>query len=185
MKKYKKLLSVAIIAVFALAYPAFGQMDHNDHGDHSGHAHEMEASKHGDMSHEDHAGMDHSGHGHGDHSGHEGELIHEVNVNGYQMAYHLIDMKERMKGMENMPEMKATHHLMVYVKNPEGKTVDKAKAGYLIENPDGSEQKAMTMAMSGGYGADIVLDKPGTYVIKTKVMAGDERVMDSFEYEMK
>jgi len=132
-------------------------------------------------------GGGHGGGGHGsmDHSSHMGDLIHETEVDGYQMAYHLIDMREKMKGMENMPEMAATHHLMVYIKDPQGRMVDQAKAGYLVENPDGTEQKAMTMAMSGGFGADIALDRPGTYTIKTKVMAGEAKLIDSFDYEMK
>ena len=132
-------------------------------------------------------GGGHGGGGHGsmDHSSHMGDLIHETEVNGYQMAYHLIDMREKMKGMENMPEMAATHHLMVYIKDPQGQMVDQAKAGYLLGNPDGTEQKAMTMAMSGGFGADVVLDQPGTYTIKTKVMAGEAKLIDSFDYEMK
>ncbi len=90
-----------------------------------------------------------------------------------------------MKGMENMPEMTATHHLMVYIKDPRGQIVDKAKAGYLMENPDGTEQKPMTMAINGGFGADVALDQPGAYTIKTKVMAGEAKRIDSFDYEMK
>lgn len=159
-----------------------GSMDHGE--DHSGHDHgKMDHSGH------DHGKMDHSSHGmdHGsmDHGGHMGEMIHQSTVDGHEFMYHLIDMREKMKGMENMPEMKATHHLMVYVKDPTGNPVAQAKGGYLIEKPDGSDQRVMTMPMSGGHGADIALDAPGTYVVKTKVVAGDQTMMDSFEYEVK
>ena len=184
MKKTIQILAIG--AAFCLATVAWvsaqshdghdhGSMDHGE--DHSGHdrgkhsGHDMGEGK-----------MDHGAMGHGDHMG---EMIHRSTVDGHEFMYHLIDMREKMKGMENMPEMKKTHHLMVYVKDSSGNQMAEAKAGYLIENPDGSDQRAMTMPMSGGHGADVVLEAPGTYTVKTKVMAGDETLMDSFEYEVK
>ncbi len=162
MKKSAITITIIITAVLTLAaMPAFSQ-DHK-HGGHD---------------------MDHSGHDM-DHSGHKGALIHESTVNGHGLAYHLIDMMEKMKGMKNMPEMKNTHHLMVYVKGPDGKVVDKAKVGYLLKGPGGADQKAMCMAMSGGFGSDVNLEKKGKYTIKTKIMAGGVKLVDSFEYEVK
>jgi hypothetical protein len=182
MKKTIQVLAIAFMFCLAtVAWVSASSHGGQDHGemDHSGH---------------DHGKMDHSGHDmdpgsmdHGsmDHGGHMGEMIHKSTVDGYEFMYHLIDMREKMKGMENMPEMKATHHLMVYVKDPSGNPVAQAKGGYLIEKPDGSDQRVMTMPMSGGHGADIALDAPGTYVVKTKVIAGDQTMMDRFEYEVK
>ncbi len=119
------------------------------------------------------------------HHGHGGADIHTSMVDGRHFSYELIDMREKMKGMKNMPEMKDTHHLMVHVKDAAGQKVDKAKVGFLIENPDGSTQKKMAMGMAGGFGADVNLEKKGVYTIKTKVMAGETKLMDSFEYEVK
>jgi hypothetical protein len=62
--------------------------------------------------------------------------------------------------------------------------VAQAKGGYLIEKPDGSDQRVMTMPMSGGHGADVALDAPGNYTVKTKVIAGDQTLMDRFTYQM-
>ncbi|MDM8522855.1 hypothetical protein QUF80_05725 [Desulfococcaceae bacterium HSG8] len=129
------------------------------------------------------------GHDHGkkamDHSEHKGEMIHESSVDGYKFGYHLIDMKEKMKHMKNMPEMKATHHLMVYVESPDGHEVEKAKVGYLVEGPGDSKQKLMAMGMAGGFGADVDFSAKGAYVVKTKMVAGDKKLADKFEYEVK
>jgi hypothetical protein len=119
-----------------------------------------------------------------DHSGHEGAMIYESETDGYKFAYHLIDMMEKMKDMKDMPEMKATHHLMVYVKSSKG-DVTKAKVGYLVTNPDGTEQKAMCMGMKGGFGADVDFKAKGMYKVKTKIVDGDKKVMDEFEYHVK
>jgi len=110
-------------------------------------------------------------------------------VNGYQLEYKFIDLKEKMakmKGMDHSMEgMTATHHLMVYIKNAKGETVEADKVGFLISGPDGKDQKAMAMGMSGGYGADINLLEPGDYTVKAKAMMGDEKLIDSFTYTIK
>ena len=41
------------------------------------------------------------------------------------------------------------------------------------------------MGMGDGYGADVSFEDKGSYTVKTKVVAGDKKIMDSFEYEMK
>lgn len=186
MKQHTKIFTIVLALLIALAYPAFSQdKAHEGHGQTK-----QEMSK--DDDHGNHAKekMDHSAHGKTDHSkmshgGHAGMLIKESEVDGYKFAYHLIDMKEKMKNMKNMPEMKDTHHLMLYIKAPHGHAVDKGKVGYLLKNPDGTDQKKMTMVMSGGYGADINLGAKGKYTIKTKVVSGKDMLIDNFEYEVK
>ncbi len=107
-------------------------------------------------------------------------------VDGYQLEYQFIDMKEKMKDMkQQMPGMTATHHLMVFIKNAAGKTVTSEKVGYLIIGPDGKDQKVMAMGMSGGYGADITLSQPGDYTVKTKAVMGEQKLMDKFTYTIK
>ncbi len=128
--------------------------------------------------------MDHSGSmdaGHGDHA--SGMKIHESHRDGYVFEYRLIDMKEKMKNMKNMPEMKDTHHLMVFVKDAHGAAVKTAKVGYFIEEKgSGTVQKKMAMAMNNGFGADVTLEPGNHYQIKTKVMAGSKKLMDEFKY---
>ena len=129
-----------------------------------------------------------------DHSTHKGEGIHDSEVDGHKLSYHLIDNKEQMEKMKDMKGMKKmeghdmsqmkSHHLMVFVMGPDGKMIEDAKAGYLVTGP-GGEQKAMGMAMTGGYGADLELSEKGSYTIKTKVQAGDVTLKDSFTYEVK
>jgi len=134
------------------------------------------------------AGSDHDHHM--DHSNHVGQMIHESTVDGYSLAYHVIDMKEKMAGAEgmvmeghDMSQMKS-HHMMLYVTAPNGKKVLEGKVGYMVAGPDGSNQKAMAMAMKGAFGADVDLSSKGSYTIKAKIIAGEQKLMDSFSYQV-
>ena len=120
-----------------------------------------------------------------DHSGHRGPNIHNAMVDGHHLAYHLIDMREKMQDMENMPEMQATHHLMVYVAGPDGAVLNQAKVGFLVEGPDGNTQKLMAMGMSDGFGADVDFRTPGAYTVKTKAVANGTTLRDAFTYDVK
>ena len=123
-----------------------------------------------------------------DHSGHVGVLIHESTIEGYVFAYHLIDMKKgaaEMKNMKGAKESDTTHHLMVYVKDPDGRAVEGAKLGYLVVGPDSAKQKLMAMGMQGAFGANVDFKVTGTYTIKTKLQAGDKKLFDKFNYEVK
>lgn len=119
-----------------------------------------------------------------DHSAHRGPNIHTSMVDGHHLAYHLIDMREKMKDMENMPEMKATHHMMVYVVNPDGTPLAQAKVGYLVVGPDGQQQRLMAMGMSDGFGADVDFGAPGAYTVKTKAVANGTTLRDEFTFEV-
>lgn len=82
-----------------------------------------------------------------------------------------------------MPEMKDTHHLMVFIKDAHGTAIDKAKVGYFIQGKEsGFAQKKMAMAMGGGFGADVTLSSGKHYMIKTKIIAGDKKLIDEFKY---
>jgi len=119
-----------------------------------------------------------------DHSGHRGANIHNSSVDGHSLAYHLIDLREKMKDMEDMPEMQATHHMMVYVVSPDGAPVAEAKVGYLVVGPDGNRQRLMAMGMQDGFGADVDFRAAGTYTVRTKAVAGDTTLLDNFTYEV-
>jgi hypothetical protein len=127
-----------------------------------------------------------------DHSGHMGMRIHESSVDGYMLAYHMIDNKAQMAKMKDMKGMKMgdmkdmkSHHLMSYIVGSDGKKVEGAKVGYMVTGPDGTVQKAMAMGMKGGYGADVDFSHKGAYTIKTKAKIGDKKVVDSFTYDVK
>lgn len=132
------------------------------------------------------AEMDHSGH---DMQQNKGEkLFHKSMVDGYHFKYKLIDMREKLKKMKNAEHIKATHHLMVYVSMMHGDhemAVTEGKVGYLLVTPDGTKSTAMAMGMGGGFGADINLAKKGDYTIKTKVVAGGKKLIDSFNHTVK
>ena len=109
-----------------------------------------------------------------DHSGHIGEKIHESVVQGYQVAYHLLDLPGRTE-----------KHLMTFIKDPSGNPVGTAKVGYLVIGPDGAKQKVMAMAMKDAFGGDVNLTAKGSYTIKSKAVFGKEQLMDSFNFEVK
>jgi len=118
-----------------------------------------------------------------------GDYIHEAEVGGYRFGYTLIDIKEKMKNMKDIPQsqieqMKNTHHLMLYIKNTEGKELAAEKVGFLIIGPDENKQKIMALGMNNGYGSDIDLSQKGDYKIKAKAVIGGKSVMDSFLYKM-
>ena len=177
MKKHIAQI-ITFLLVLAVA-PALPAMDHNKM-DHSKMGHDM--VKEGEKAAQE--VMDHSKMGHDMPGKAEGgrNWIRQAHVKGHHFAYELIDMRDKIK---EMPGMKNTHHLMVFIKNVQGNTIGKAKVGYLIKGPDNRSQKAMCMGMGGGFGSDVNLGKPGTYKIKTKVAAGKTKLMDTFEYQMK
>ena len=123
-----------------------------------------------------------------DHSGHVGDMIHESTVDGFRFAYHLIDIQknpEQMNDMKGSKESEKTHHLMVYVMDPDGQSVQRAKLGYLVEGPNGAKQKLMAMGMQGAYGANVDFTNKGSYTIKTKIVTGDKKLFDRFSHEVK
>lgn len=163
MKKHLKNIAITAAILLTITMPAWAGMA--AHGGHGSMTHDMQGSS--------------------SRGGHHGKLIHEAMVDGYQLSYHLIDMKAKMKDMKmEMPMQMATHHLMVYIQDEDGNPVKADKVGYLVAGPDGEKQKAMAMSMSGGYGADITLKGNGSYGIHTKILLNDGKVMDAFNYSL-
>ena len=80
-----------------------------------------------------------------DHSKHLGARIHESSIQGYSLAYHLLDLPNRKE-----------HHLMIYIMNEKREAVDKGKVGYLVVGPEGRKQKVMAMVMKVGSAVMVV-----------------------------
>lgn len=106
-----------------------------------------------------------------DHTGHVGEKIHTSTINGYALAYHILDLPG-----------KTERHLMVYIKDPQGKTITSGKTGYLIKGPDGKTQKVMAMAMKEAFGGDVDFTAKGSYAIRVKAVVGDDKLIDAFNF---
>ena len=117
---------------------------------------------------------------------HHGQKIRDAKVEGYEFEYNLIDMREAMSGAKehDMAKMKS-HHLMLYLKGPDGKYVQDGKVGFWLTGPGSKDQKTMAMPMGEGFGADIDLKVKGTYKIKTKAVVGNKTLMDEFTYGVK
>jgi len=124
----------------------------------------------------------------------QGVVIRESKVQDLSFTYRIYSWAERnvmMKGMEGhaMPGMdasgKATNHLMLFIKDGSGKELADGKVGFILTGPDKAEQKTLTMGMTGGYGADVVLKAPGAYTIKTKAKLGDRSLEEEFGYTVK
>lgn len=114
----------------------------------------------------------------------EGEIVHSGVVEGYHFSYHLTDIREKMRAMKAAGHthegMEATHHLMVYIETPDGTPLEDAQVGFLVEGSSATIQKLMCMEMGGGYGSDVNLGGTDEYIIKTKVVAGEVKLIDEF-----
>lgn len=125
-----------------------------------------------------------------------GALIHESIVDGYMLSYHFMDLRDKktddkdkaaMDASHNIAEkeMDKPHHLMVYIMDKNHKAVLKGKVGFMIKNAQGDAQKVMGMFMSEGFGTTADMKKKGVYTIATKLVLGNKKLMDKFDYEMK
>ena len=74
---------------------------------------------------------------------------------------------------------------MVYVMDPEGRAVEEANLGYLIDGPDSAKQKLLSMGMQGAFGANANFKTKGAYTERTKFLVGDKKLFDRFSYEVK
>jgi hypothetical protein len=138
-------------------------------------------------------GMDMSGQAKPQKSNLPGKSMRHGMVEGYGFMYQLLNMTERsalMMGMEgmDMPGMSkspdVTNHLMLFLYGPDKKPAS-GTVGFMITGPDGAEQKTMTMAMQGGYGADVIFKAKGRYTIKAKAVIGEKTLNDEFTFELK
>jgi len=116
-----------------------------------------------------------------------GKLIHTETVNGVKATFRLIDLKERLKGVEIPAGMKDTHHLMIMFSDAKtGTMLSEGEVKVKIAGPDKSEQVKTLMAMSGGFGSDVNLSVKGRYGIMTKFLLKDGKVRScKFWYEVK
>jgi hypothetical protein len=125
-----------------------------------------------------------------------GKQIRLTNLAGYTLTYHLMDLSERgemlklmghhdVLGLSKSPDV--TNHLMVYIQNPAGKLL-LGEVAYHLTGPDGKDFKTMSMAMYGGYGADMIMKLKGPYTIRMKfILEGGVPVKldDEFAFQIK
>ena len=124
-----------------------------------------------------------------------GDLIHESVVDGYMLAYHILDLRDpKADGMEKAimdrtyamtdENMVKPHHLMLYIMDKHHNLILNGKVGFMIKDPEGNFQKIMGMYMDRGFGATADMKNKGIYTIKAKAIIGDKKLLDKFEYEM-
>ncbi len=146
----KRTAAVIMAATFALSAPMV-----------------VSAAEHGSM----HMEMDHGG------MTSMGKLINTETVLGVKATFRLIDLKEKMKGMEMPVGMKDTHHLMIMFTDAKtGKMLSEGEVKVKIAGPDKSEQVKTMMGMKGGFGADVNLSAKGKYGIMTKCKLADGKI---------
>jgi hypothetical protein len=109
-----------------------------------------------------------------DHSTHTGKRIHESHVQDFRLAYHLLELPGNNY-----------HHLMVYIIDGQGNYVTEGKVGYLIEGPGGSKQKVMAESMGTAFGGNVNFNKSGNYIVRTKAVFDDVKILDKFTFEIK
>jgi hypothetical protein len=97
-----------------------------------------------------------------------GDLIHESVVDGYMLAYHILDLRDqKTDGMDKASmdrtfaltneNMDRPHHLMLYIMNRNHKLILKGTAD---------------------------MKNKGIYTIEAKAMIEGKELLDKFEYEM-
>jgi hypothetical protein len=121
--------------------------------------------------------------------------VYEGVVDGVNVTFKLLDMREHMKAMKmEMPKgMKDTHHLMVEFKDAKsGKALSEGEVKAKVIGPDKTEQvkDLMSMgAMSGmtaGFGADFNFSEKGKYAVMAKFKLADGKVRSvKFWYTVK
>ncbi len=120
-----------------------------------------------------------------------GKHIKTSTVDNHTLAYYLLDRNEStadaahtMPGMAHSGDKdKKPDHLMVTITGPDGRKIEDARVGYLVTSGTGKTQKAMTMAMPTGYGADVTLEAGQTYTIKVKLQVGAVTLLDEFSHK--
>lgn len=170
MKKIIMTTTVSVLLAFGISTLSLAESTH-------GSSHDMDTHKIHDMSTSGTMAHDMA----------TGHKMHVSMVGKYHFDYELTDIREKLKGMKNMPETKPTHHMMVSIKSHGDHThiFENGKVGFFIQNPDGTIQKIMAMGMGSGFGGDVNFKEKGVYTIKVKAVAGEEKLMDAFEYEVK
>ncbi|MCF8114409.1 MAG: hypothetical protein K9K21_11225 [Desulfotignum sp.] len=124
-----------------------------------------------------------------------GDLIHESVVDGYMLAYHILDLRDQKTDGMDKASMDRTyamtnenidkpHHLMLYIMDKNHKLILKGEVGFLIKDPEGNSQKIKGIYMDRGFGATADMKNKGLYTIKTKAIIKGKELLDKFEYEM-
>lgn len=130
----------------------------------------------------------HSGHGGSTQTEPGGQTegnIYEAVVEGYRLTYQFFDLPAGNKaGQEDMSKVK-THHLMLFLVGPDGKPTPSSQTGFVIQSPDGAEQKILAMAMGDGAGADVSLNGKGKFIIKSKSVVNGKTLIDQFTRTIK
>lgn len=123
----------------------------------------------GEGSHDKMQGMESMGHG--DEKVAAGMImLGEQVVDGVKGMAHFKDVKDAMAKMG----MKETHHFMMMFRDKDGKTITTGNVAVKIKGPDGKEGPAIKlMGMEEHFGADVVLDKKGTYVFTVGTQLSD------------
>jgi hypothetical protein len=124
-----------------------------------------------------------------------GDLIHESVVDGYMLAYHILDLRDqKTDGMDKASmdrtfamtneNMDNPHHLMLYIMDKNHKLILKGEVGFQIKDPEGNSKKIMGIYMDRGFGATADMKTKGIYTIEANAVIGGKELLDKFEYEM-
>ena len=150
------------------------------------------------------AGMDHSMHNHSHEEQEmregntmkmpEGMSMKTMNIDDYKVTFHIMDMPAYHKMMKTMGmkhsqmEGGTSHHIMVDIKDKEGKKVDNAAVKVKVVDPKKESQtkslKPM-MGQMGQYGADFKMIHKGKHQIMALFKVGDKKHKGGYWHEKK
>ena len=103
-------------------------------------------------------------------------MLGTTEVDGVKSVAYLNDVRELMSRFGS----KKTHHIMVgFISVADGRSLETGVAEITVVGPDGNiVQKTSLLPMEGSFGADLTLDRKGTYrfEISTSLADGAKRI---------
>lgn len=160
MKKVVAIVCTTVLVVACSTAWASMDMDHSkSHKD--SHSHDSMSGKMEHMEHKDEMKMP------------EGMSMKTMNIDGYKVTFHIMDMFSYHNYMKNMGhkgqmmDKDATHHIMMDITDKNGKKVENATVKVKVINSEKESQSKPMTSMMKNYGANFKMEHKGKYQIMT------------------
>jgi len=166
----KKLTAILFSGILMMAASTQAAMEH-DHSAHDHGAHQMESKPEMKMP--------------------EGMHMHNVDIDGHKVTFHIMDQKAFRNYMDNMGhethKMKEgmTHYVMIDITDKDGKKIKRAKVKMKLIDPAGKASEKVGFPMMGSFGAEFDMTAKGKYQVMTLFKVKDHKHHGGFWHEMK
>ena len=164
MKKTAATILTGIFIFTSGLHGAYAAMDHQ-------HMHDMQDS--GGMQMSEETGM------------------HNIDIDGYGVTFHIMDRKAFRSYMDGMGHEthkmreEMSHYVMVEISDKEGNKIKRAKVKLKILTPGGKEEEKIAFPMMGSFGSEFDMTEKGSYQVMTLFKIKEEKHKGGFRHEMK